>query len=206
VSAGRRTARPPIPADAKEALAKLPPDVAKQVRQRLKEQAGKPGPFEQYRDAFAENYETTARWRRDFMARKFPDDERHVRCATALESAAVYVSCMGPCQRLGMFFGLWGTPLGPPLPHLKFRGEDGMEPWELLADRLPSPSRFWFDKSEQQWPTTRDVDQLIADTFSDLFKRWSQHLPADLDGDVVEYFARRGRNLYFGMSKMPLPR
>jgi hypothetical protein len=153
------------------------------------------GPFEQWRAALAENFEMTASWRREQMAGKFPDDERHLRCAEALDGAAIYTSYIGPSMTLAPFFGLLGTPLWRE------------PPWELLAERLPSPSKFWFRSSSGEYPTTRDVDQLIADSFADLFKRSPQHVPASLgDDSALAYFGRRGSNLYLSMSGIPLPR
>jgi hypothetical protein len=160
------------------------------------------GLFERYRDALADNFADTAAWRR----KRRPPDERHLRAASALDAAALYTSYLQPCQRLAPYVGLWQTPLG-------------FDPWELLDTRLPSPSKFFFDAPTGE-PTAADIDRLIADTFEDVLDRWQQHLPADRpaarmeDGrvpftdraDVVEYFARRGRNLYRAWTGRELPR
>jgi hypothetical protein len=170
------------------------------VRQRI---SGKPSLFTQYRDALADNFADTAAWRR----KRRPPDERHLRAAAALDAAAGYTSFLYPCERLAPYVGLWRTPLGS-------------DPWELLDIPLHSAKKFCFGKNAGE-PTADAVDHLIAETFWDLLERWKQHLPTDRlaarieDGrvpfpthraDVVEYFARRGRNLYRAMTGRELPR
>ena len=155
-----------------------------------------------YRDLLVGLFVSEAALRRR-EAEEYPDDQRNLRSALALEAAAEYTRTLGVasetetlrivlrCDQLAQFvsfdMALNNWVRGDCTPR---------EVFQLGSARCVS--WFFLDNRGNQ-PTTRDFDELINDTFDELVEDWKQsiedgiHQPPD---SLIAYFESCGHPLW----------
>ena len=140
-------------------------------------------------EALADNFESTANWRR-LKAADWPDDLRNVRSAEALEAAAEYVRSLDdPLKSHG-------------INRLVEFGEL-LANWHnydvVIPDSSEAASRFFFDNGGVG-ATERDFERLVLRVFHETLEWWKEQLEEDDANqpprDLVVFFDDNGVPLW----------
>jgi hypothetical protein len=146
----------------------------------------------------AELFESEAGWR-ERKAADHPDDRRQAQSAKALRAAAEYVrSITQPLEHSGIrAFVDFDAEL--------VKWAAGKTPLQLVAENGPGAAgdvgraagRFFFYHGGPR-PNAKDFDRLIAQTFSDMLKRWRE----SIEGGAAQ--PPSGLVAFFDEQRMPL--